>query len=909
MKETLGLTRCSFWLPIVVALFQSLAVTHAGTQLIVWGENISGQTNVPTGLTNVVSMAGGDGHVLALRADGTVVAWGQNNYGQANVPPDATNVYAIAAGSTHSLALRGDGTVRFWGNIYSQNVTQSPPEAGANMADLALGSGAQHVLQLRADGTVLEWGNTNPSYGLTNVPGSATNVIGVAVGSFHSAVLRSNGTAVGWGKSSFGTTISVPPTANGMTTIAAGFDHVLALRTNRTLLAWGDNAYGKTSVPAGVTNITAVACGGDHNLALRGDGRLFAWGLSNNGQTNVPSGLTNIAAIAGMSWGSMALVASDGPPLLGRPLMNPGVAGTTAQLRIRAVSATPLNYQWTFFGTNVPGATNATLILPNVQFSQAGSYSVIVSNAFGVVTNSDMMLGVVPVLLTGIPKSQTALVGANVQLAVTASGRSPLTYQWRLNGTNLAGMITNSLTLTNVQLNHAGAYSVTVSNTDGGVLSPEAILNVVPTLTISPPQSQSTFPGGTVTFSLIIQANIPLTYQWQFNGTNLPGAASNSLTLTNVQVNQAGTYTVMLSNAFEAVTNSAILVVSSVAGWGLNSYGQISVPAGLSNIVAVAAGIIHSLALNSDGRVVVWGGDSRRRAVPADLTNAVAISAGNWGSLALRADGSVTAWGFSNAGQTNVPPQVTNVVAISAGEFHNLALRSDGAIVGWGQNVSGESTVPAGLTNVMAVAAGQEFSLVLKDDGRVVAWGYNGNGQTNVPASLSNVVAIAAGQIHSLALKADGNVAVWGATGYGLPNIPAAATNVVAIGAGYGHCLALKADGTVVAWGYPYNGETTLPDGLANVTAIAAGSFHSLALVGDGTPGLGVQLISPTWSAGRFSVALPTQSGKVYALEYKNSLAEGEWTALPLVAGNGGIKTLTDSTANGTQRFYRVRQW
>jgi len=54
---------------------------------------------------------------------------------------------------------------------------------------------------------------------------------------------------------------------------------------------------------------------------------------------------------------------------------------------------------------------------------------------------------------------------------------------------------------------------------------------------------------------------------------------------------------------------------------------------------------------------------------------------------------------------------------------------------------------------------------------------------------------------------------------------------------------------------------------------------------------------------------LPTQYGRVYALEYKNSLTDSQWTALPLVAGNGGLRTLSDPTATGQQRFYRVRRW
>ena len=209
----------------------------------------------------------------------------------------------------------------------------------------------------------------------------------------------------------------------------------------------------------------------------------------------------------------------------------------------------------------------------------------------------------------------------------------------------------------------------------------------------------------------------------------------------------------------------------------------------------------------------------------------------------------------------------------------------------------------------MAIAAGSSHSLALRADGTVAAWGYNGSGQTNVPPGLTNVVAIAGGDIHSLALKADGRVIVWGNTGYGLPDVPASATNVVAIAAGYGHCLALKSDGAVLAWGYSYDGELAVPGDLKNVVGIAASSSYSLALVSDGTPGLATLLASPAWGPGGFSLSLTTRSGRVYLLEYKNSLTDGNWTGLPLVAGKGGVITLTDPTASGSQRYYRIRQW
>ena len=60
---------------------------------------------MPPGLTNVVAIAAGAAHSLALRADGTVIAWGSANYGQTNVPAGLANVVAIAAAGTYSIAI------------------------------------------------------------------------------------------------------------------------------------------------------------------------------------------------------------------------------------------------------------------------------------------------------------------------------------------------------------------------------------------------------------------------------------------------------------------------------------------------------------------------------------------------------------------------------------------------------------------------------------------------------------------------------------------------------------------------------------------------------------------------------------------------------------------------------------
>lgn len=877
------------------------------TRLTVWGNTVQyGQTNVPADLTNAIAVAAGDYHVVALRADGTVTAWGGNNYGQTSVPPTATNVVAISAGSTHSLALRGDGSVVFWGNIYTTGVTNPPLESRVNTAVIAKGPTAQHVLQIRPGGTPVEWGNSG--YGLLPVPTSATNLASVGIGSFYSVGVRSNGTLVAWGSGAFGIPMPAPPTGNVFVAVSAGYSHAIALRADGKVAAWGDSsAGGAATVPNTLSNVVAVASGLYHNLALTSDGKVTAWGLAAWPETIVPAGLSNVVAVAGGLDTSYALSADGGPPLLGQPLVTAGRIGGTAVLAIPVISTTPVSYQWTFAGTNLPGATNASLLIGNLQTNNAGAYGVVVSNPYGSVTNNDFNLQVYPILILAQPQAQTGLVNNSASFSVTASGAGTLYYQWKFNGTNLLGRTTRALTLSGLRFSDAGWYSVVVSNSFGTNLSDEAVLTVIASRVVSPVRNAWSFPGGTARFTFGLSASIPVTYQWQFNGVDIPGATTTSLYLTNVQPSSDGLYSIVWTDAYEQMTNSASLVVSQVAAWGDDGYGQIETPRGLSNIVQVAAGYYHSAALSRHGSVTEWGTGFPQPSMPPEATNVVAISAGDWGTLALRADGTVVARG---GGLFGVLPDLTNIAAIAAGARHNLVLRSDGTVAAWGSNYYGETNTPAGLTNAVAVAAGDSVSLALTANGKVLAWGNSALGRTNVPTGLSNVVAIAAGYLSCIALTTDGKVQVWGDNSYGQTNVPPTATNIVAIGTGYGHCLALRDDGAALGWGYSTYGLTSIPLGLQNVTAISAGSFHDLALVGNDPFPERVQVAPPVLTASGLEVRVPSRSGKVYRLEYRSSLDTGAWAALPLVGGTGKTVSLIDPQGAGAQqRFYRVRAW
>jgi Leucine-rich repeat (LRR) protein len=163
------------------------------------------------------------------------------------------------------------------------------------------------------------------------------------------------------------------------------------------------------------------------------------------------------------------------------------------------------------------------------------------------------------------PQSQSVVMGSNAVFNVTATGFGALSHQWHFNGTNLTGATGTSLTVNSVQPTNAGNYTVVVTNTLGAATSAVAVLTVLipPAITV-PPQSRTNVAGTDASFTVTAIGTAPLSYQWRFGATNILGATATNYTRTSVQSADAGTYTVVVTNAAGAVTSAvASLVVKS----------------------------------------------------------------------------------------------------------------------------------------------------------------------------------------------------------------------------------------------------------------------------------------------------------------------------------------------------------
>jgi alpha-tubulin suppressor-like RCC1 family protein len=295
-------------------------------------------------------------------------------------------------------------------------------------------------------------------------------------------------------------------------------------------------------------------------------------------------------------------------------------------------------------------------------------------------------------------------------------------------------------------------------------------------------------------------------------------------------------------------SDGKVVVWGSCNGWLCSAPG---LPPGVT-YVQVALGNSNGVALRSDGTAVVWG-SSGSITLPPPLPPGlvyVEIEAGGEHGVARRSDGTVVAWGQNNAGQCNTPdlPPGLSYVGITAGQLHTMARRSDGSVVAWGDNSSGQCNVPPpppGLTYV-DIVAGEDHSLGLLSDGSVVAWGSNSEGQCDVPTlpAGQTYVELAAGNQHSVARRNNGLVDAWGSNASAQCNIPPTDRRpaYVQISA---NKVALLSDGSVVSWGYLPGGyppdAPVLPPGLTyvEIASIGFGYFgpggHPLARRSDGS--------------------------------------------------------------------------
>jgi trimeric autotransporter adhesin len=883
-----------------------------------WQDNYAA-VFVPQDLTNATSVAASVGQSFALKADGTVTSWGDSLPGR-DVLSSISNAAAISMGFQHGLVLLSNGTAVAWGaGPYGENIV--PAELDKL---IAIAAGGHYNLALKSNGTVVAWGQ--PGRWL-NVPAGLSNVIAIAANAVHNdgqnLALKSDGTVIAWGSGYFEMT-NVPVGLSNVIGIAVGDYHCLALRSDSTVVAWGRLAYGG-QVPAGLTNVVAIAAGAFHNLALKSDGAVVSWkgaGMDVGGAENVPAALSNVTAIAAGRYHSLAISLNVGPYIRihpqGQPVWESIEDGF--HLYAEARGTPPLTYQWQKDGVNLPGQTNSDIwVSPSVP-TNGGDYRLVVTNPYGSATSH--VAGIEVRQSLGIfehPASQTVYAGEDVTFSVHVKGTPPFQYQWRKHTNNVA--VTNTypiggppvdtnavdipratnatLTLTNVQPADALKYDVVVMNVTGAITSQVARLtvdsNIFPAITTQP-QSLTVWPGAKAGFRVTSKGAPTLQHQWRKSGSSIYGATNVSYLINSADRTNAGTYDVVVSNTYGALTSSiASLAVAAraaptypPAGTVVNLTGAL-LPDGLTNIVAVSAARYHALALRSDGTVAGWGAGAASlfglNTVPEGLSNIVAVSAGSRSSYAIRDDGTVASWG-------NAAPELFGIVGISGNDFGGVAVQHGGRVIGWGMAASLNS-----LTNIRSLSLSFTYALVVYLDGTVQRVGLSGPGAP-LTRSISTAVAAAIGT-NTVALTSANEVV--DLLSVDDSHLPSGLKDVIAISGYSRRNLALKSDGTVVGWG-----NITVPLGLSNVTAIAAGDLYTLVV----TTNPPQPALAGTAEGNQFLLSAPVAvSG--YVLEATDDLSQ-PYTSVGTFTNTFDLNESNSPAAmlpiSGGKKFFRFRK-
>lgn len=552
----LSVTRISLcW---VLLSFAPSVLTVRAASVIAWGNNQYGQTNVPTDLdVSIVAAGPAAQHALAIRPDGTVVAWGRNSTGQTNVPAGLSNVVAVSAGAGHSLALKSDGSVVAWGwNAYGQtNISM------LTNGVQAIAAGAIHSLALLVNGTVVGYGdNTN---GQRQPPNGLGTCTAIAAGSYHSMALRTDGTVVAWGLNDSGQT-NVPAGLSNVIKIAAGRYFGMALRSNGSLVRWGGQG---SSGPYGANAQSDIAAGAGHGLSMIPNLRAYVWGDNSSGQTNSPAGalFPDIVGVAAGQDFSMTLKGNSPPSIFSQPANQTVAVGYSVTISVGANGPAGLAYQWYQNSSPLPGRTSASMLITNVQTSNAGDYFVVITNIFGSVTSQVATLSVLEAApsITIQPQNRTVTVASNVTFTVAASGALPMSIRWYFNDvftgvTNAFGTTNSTFSRNPAMPMHAGNYYAVITNTYGTVTSSIATLTVTgaaPVIVVQP-QSQTVTPPTNATFTLSVTASPTPSYQWLFNNAPIWARTQPTLTITNVDASHAGGYSVVVSNPLGVVTSA-----------------------------------------------------------------------------------------------------------------------------------------------------------------------------------------------------------------------------------------------------------------------------------------------------------------------------------------------------------------
>jgi hypothetical protein len=314
----------------------------------------------------------------------------------------------------------------------------------------------------------------------------------------------------------------------------------------------GDGTLNSRSTPVRLaSNVVSAVAGNQQSFFIKSDKSIGAMGFNSYGEL-----------LDGTTTERNTPVYLTAPSFTLQPTSLSVSSGSSASLSGVVTGTGPLSYQWFKDGATIAGATQATYGISSTTASSAGQYSLVATNWLGSTTSTVAALTVIsPVSITTQPTAQTVITGNTATFSVVATGSAPLTYQWSKDGVAISGATAASYALASTTAANAGSYTVLITNSVGSVTSAPATLTVnpagvAPSITTQP-LGQSLGLGTSATLTVVAAGTSPLAYQWSKNGTAITGATSASLTFSSLSASDAGSYTVVVSNALGSVGSSA----------------------------------------------------------------------------------------------------------------------------------------------------------------------------------------------------------------------------------------------------------------------------------------------------------------------------------------------------------------
>ncbi|MBM4012733.1 MAG: hypothetical protein FJ286_15405, partial [Planctomycetes bacterium] len=877
------------------------------------GHQIAAQ--IPADLGRVVSLTAGWKHSAALRQDGSVMVWGDNASGQTEVPSLASSVVMVAPsgsdhmGPNHLLVLRADGTPVAWGSN-GAGQTQVPSGLGA-VKGVAVGAAVSGVV--KADGTVAVWGSNRE--GNMNVPVGLDNVVQLVAGDWHFMALRANGSVVSW-PSSWSNYQGASVIGGGAYAVTGGTQYGLALVDSS-----GDVAPTITTQPASQTLDEGTPVTFSVLVNSGSAGATYQWRKGStaiSGATNasftLPQALTadagsysvvvtNYLGSATSQAATLTITPSTPPLVTGQPQSITVMAGQPATFTVTS-SGSPPRYQWSRNNSAITGATSATLAIPAVTLADAGSYTVQLTNLAGTVTSAAATLTVTaPPVIMAQPSSQTVLAGNTVTFAVSATGNPAPTYQWSRNGAAIASATNASLTLNNVTSADAGTYKLTATNTHGVATSSEATLTVnVPPAITTQPVSLASIPGASATFSVAASGFPAVSYQWYKGANPLPGANSASYTINPVSTADAGQYKVVVTNAAGTATSNTVVLTVNIPPVITTQ------PAATQSVALGTAATFIVVANGSPAPAFQWRKDGNpitgATSSVFSIGSAVAADAGIYTVVVSNAGGSVTSSAsvLIVAGLPVITQQPASLVANAGGSatFSVTAGGTQPFTYQWrkaGGVISGATSASLTISPVQAADAGDYSVTVSNSLGSVTS--SNATLTVGSPVVITTPpsnVSVNAGQSATLSVVATGSAPLtyeWRKNGnlilgasqptYTIPEAAAsdAGSYTVKVANSVNEVTSQAVTVTV----------NTLPVITTQPVSrtIAAGTALTLTVTATGVP-------PPTYQWKKDTVAIANATTATYTVDSANSTHAGSYT----VDVSNSVGTVTSTTATAT---------